>query len=183
MSMKIADILNPAPTSSSLDPSSRSPMEYNNNSSSQSLDLLCDSATASSQYHVLSSPPLSPHRYCHYPRHHHPDIVDVESSSGSNSSYGKPRNRFSEYEDAVICEGVAKGLTWGQISGKLPHRKRATCFNRYRTLQGIRKSRSGSMTASHPYEWMMSNQSYRQEWMDEQQSSGSSRYAGRRGYY
>ncbi|ORX46542.1 hypothetical protein DM01DRAFT_246690, partial [Hesseltinella vesiculosa] len=54
---------------------------------------------------------------------------------------GKPRSRFSEFEDAIICEGVANGLTWGQISSKLPHRKRATCFNRYRTLQGIRKSR------------------------------------------
>lgn len=58
-----------------------------------------------------------------------------------SEGYGKPRNRFTEYEDAVICEGVAKGLTWGQISAQLPNRKRATCFNRYRTLQGIRKSR------------------------------------------
>ncbi|KAI9317288.1 hypothetical protein BX666DRAFT_1944210 [Dichotomocladium elegans] len=73
----------------------------------------------------LASPPLSPH--------------DADAPNAGN--YGKPRNRFSEYEDAVICQGVAKGLTWGQISGQLPHRKRATCFNRYRTLQGIRKSR------------------------------------------
>ncbi|KAI8996867.1 hypothetical protein BDB01DRAFT_712736 [Pilobolus umbonatus] len=58
---------------------------------------------------------------------------------------GKPRSRFSNVEDAIICEGVARGLTWGQISGQLPHRKRATCFNRYRTLQGIRKSRKRSM--------------------------------------
>lgn len=43
---------------------------------------------------------------------------------------------------------MAKGLTWGQISRQLPHRKRATCFNRYRTLQGIRKSRS--KRPSHP---------------------------------
>ncbi|ORY96571.1 hypothetical protein BCR43DRAFT_280338 [Syncephalastrum racemosum] len=55
--------------------------------------------------------------------------------------HGKPRSRFSDVEDAIICEGVARGLTWGQISRQLPHRKRATCFNRYRTLQGIRKSR------------------------------------------
>lgn len=61
-----------------------------------------------------------------------------------DSSHGKPRSRFSEFEDTVICEGVAKGLTWGQISNQLPHRKRATCFNRYRTLQGIRKSRKRS---------------------------------------
>ena len=54
---------------------------------------------------------------------------------------GKPRSRFSEYEDNVIRQGVAQRLTWGQISDLLPHRKRATCFNRYRTLQGIRKSR------------------------------------------
>lgn len=116
-------------------------MPYSNNSSPSSLDMLCDPATASSEYHVLSSPPLSPQRYNQYPSHPHPSyLADVDNNSSSNS-YGKPRNRFSEYEDAVICEGVAKGLTWGQISGKLPHRKRATCFNRYRTLQGIRKSR------------------------------------------
>lgn len=54
---------------------------------------------------------------------------------------GKPRSRFSEYEDNIIRQGVAQRLTWGQISDLLPHRKRATCFNRYRTLQGIRKSR------------------------------------------
>ncbi|KAI8366465.1 hypothetical protein EDC96DRAFT_544131 [Choanephora cucurbitarum] len=57
---------------------------------------------------------------------------------------GKPRSRFSEYEDNVIRQGVAQRLTWGQISDLLPHRKRATCFNRYRTLQGIRKSRKSS---------------------------------------
>ncbi|KAG0174084.1 hypothetical protein DFQ30_005943 [Apophysomyces sp. BC1015] len=71
----------------------------------------------------LSSPPLSPKQ-------------DQEDKKN-----GKPRSRFSDLEDAIICQGVAKGLTWGQISGQLPHRKRATCFNRYRTLQGIRKSR------------------------------------------
>lgn len=135
--------MNPTSTSSSLDSSSGASRGYNSSSSPPSLDLLCDPATTSSECHVLSSPPLSPQRYNHYPRHHHHAylVADVDNSSGSNGSYGKPRNRFSEYEDAVICEGVAKGLTWGQISGKLPHRKRATCFNRYRTLQGIRKSR------------------------------------------
>jgi hypothetical protein len=35
----------------------------------------------------------------------------------------KPRSRFSQLEDAVICEGVAKGLSWGEISAQLPHRK------------------------------------------------------------
>ena len=64
--------------------------------------------------------------------------------------HGKPRSRFSDIEDAIICDGVAKGLTWGQISRQLPHRKRATCFNRYRTLQGIRKSRKrGSITSGN----------------------------------
>ncbi|CAO3685406.1 unnamed protein product [Umbelopsis ramanniana] len=51
----------------------------------------------------------------------------------------KPRSRFSQLEDAVICEGVAKGLSWGEISAQLPHRKRATCFNRYYTLMGKRR--------------------------------------------
>ncbi|ORX58069.1 hypothetical protein DM01DRAFT_1318772 [Hesseltinella vesiculosa] len=60
----------------------------------------------------------------------------------------KPRSRFSLLEDSIICEGVANGLTWGQISGRLPHRKRATCFNRYRTLQGIRKSRKSSISST-----------------------------------
>lgn len=35
----------------------------------------------------------------------------------------KPRSRFSQLEDAIICEGVAKGLSWGEISAQLPHRK------------------------------------------------------------
>ncbi|KAI9319434.1 hypothetical protein BX666DRAFT_2111135 [Dichotomocladium elegans] len=86
----------------------------------------------------LTSPPLSP------------KSLTSETSSNSDTTtfeqrlvhvHGKPRSRFSDVEDAIICEGVAKGLTWGQISRQLPHRKRATCFNRYRTLQGIRKSR------------------------------------------
>ncbi|KAI7907264.1 uncharacterized protein BX663DRAFT_495357 [Cokeromyces recurvatus] len=61
---------------------------------------------------------------------------------------GKPRSRFSEREDEIIRQGVAQGLTWGQISDLLPHRKRATCFNRYRTLQGVRKSRKLSSSSS-----------------------------------
>lgn len=59
----------------------------------------------------------------------------------------KPRSRFSALEDAIICQGVENGLTWGQISSQLPHRKRATCFNRYRTLQGVRKSRPHAMAS------------------------------------
>ncbi|CDH52313.1 hypothetical protein RO3G_11362 [Lichtheimia corymbifera JMRC:FSU:9682] len=87
----------------------------------------------------LVSPPLSPNNTCGYDSHMLPQIV----------IHGKPRSRFSEMEDAIICEGVAKGLTWGQISRQLPHRKRATCFNRYRTLQGIRKSRRRSSSSSN----------------------------------
>ncbi|KAI9026558.1 hypothetical protein CLU79DRAFT_742308 [Phycomyces nitens] len=82
----------------------------------------------------LLSPPLSPKRSLHY----FPYPVQVIFNN-------KPRSRFSELEDSIICEGVANGLTWGQISNRLPHRKRATCFNRYRTLQGIRKSRKRSI--------------------------------------
>ncbi|KAG0164207.1 hypothetical protein DFQ28_005235 [Apophysomyces sp. BC1034] len=86
----------------------------------------------------LLSPPLSPKQQ-----------QQQHSSSRGFFPYprplhGKPRSRFSDLEDAIICEGVAKGMTWGQISSQLPHRKRATCFNRYRTLQGIRKSRKRS---------------------------------------
>ncbi|KAG2223080.1 hypothetical protein INT45_008928 [Circinella minor] len=92
----------------------------------------------------FTSPPLSPNASA--------------TSSTNNFNYdprllqahGKPRSRFSDIEDAIICDGVAKGLTWGQISRQLPHRKRATCFNRYRTLQGIRKSRKrGPITAGN----------------------------------
>ncbi|GAA5813523.1 hypothetical protein MFLAVUS_007001 [Mucor flavus] len=82
----------------------------------------------------LSSPPLSPQQ----------EQAEYYNNK-RQSNNGKPRSRFSNVEDAIICEGVARGLTWGQISGQLPHRKRATCFNRYRTLQGIRKSRKRSM--------------------------------------
>ncbi|KAI8142053.1 hypothetical protein BJV82DRAFT_670163 [Fennellomyces sp. T-0311] len=78
----------------------------------------------------LTSPPLSPKSPSEFS--YDPRLLQV---------HGKPRSRFSDIEDAIICDGVAKGLTWGQISRQLPHRKRATCFNRYRTLQGIRKSR------------------------------------------
>ncbi|CAO3669926.1 hypothetical protein G6F56_009581 [Rhizopus delemar] len=68
------------------------------------------------------------------------------SPQSKHSMTGKSRSRFSNAEDTIICEGVARGLTWGQISHQLPHRKRATCFNRYRTLQGIRKSRKQSVS-------------------------------------
>ncbi|KAI8069832.1 uncharacterized protein B0P05DRAFT_573458 [Gilbertella persicaria] len=71
---------------------------------------------------------------------------DEEEEMMHPNMIGKPRSRFSEYEDNVIRQGVAQRLTWGQISDLLPHRKRATCFNRYRTLQGIRKSRKSSNT-------------------------------------
>ncbi|KAI8059130.1 hypothetical protein BC940DRAFT_372090 [Gongronella butleri] len=90
-------------------------------------------------HRALTSPPPSPKREC-----------------GPQQSM-KPRSRFSLQEDTIICEGVANGLTWGQISGRLPHRKRATCFNRYRTLQGIRKSRKQAPHqhqfhhGAHPY--------------------------------
>ncbi|KAI9499267.1 hypothetical protein BDB00DRAFT_783347 [Zychaea mexicana] len=93
----------------------------------------------------LTSPPLSPK-----------STITTTSSTTNEFSYdpqllqvhGKPRSRFSDIEDAIICDGVAKGLTWGQISRQLPHRKRATCFNRYRTLQGIRKSRKRGPTTA-----------------------------------
>lgn len=92
----------------------------------------------------LSSPPLSPQQ--HQVEYYHSNKrLSTSSTSSNGSNNGKPRSRFSNVEDAIICEGVARGLTWGQISGQLPHRKRATCFNRYRTLQGIRKSRKRSM--------------------------------------
>lgn len=73
-------------------------------------------------------------------RNYQPQIKEEED----HHLVGKPRSRFSEYEDNIIRNGVAQRLTWGQISDLLPHRKRATCFNRYRTLQGIRKSRKQS---------------------------------------
>ncbi|KAI7866554.1 hypothetical protein BDF14DRAFT_836145 [Spinellus fusiger] len=74
---------------------------------------------------------------------HSPISKPKERSLSLSSAHmsGKARSRFSALEDSIICNGVANGLTWGQISRQLPHRKRATCFNRYRTLQGIRKSR------------------------------------------
>ncbi|KAI8079611.1 uncharacterized protein B0P05DRAFT_571529 [Gilbertella persicaria] len=108
----------------------------------------------------LASPPLSP-----------PEEDDMYYSTKRNNSisnHGKPRSRFSDIEDAIICEGVARGLTWGQISGQLPHRKRATCFNRYRTLQGIRKSRKRSLpdmrsppiTPPHSNAWLPSSPNY-----------------------
>lgn len=106
------------------------------------------SSTAPSGDHppltTLSSPSsLLPNYHKTYCCHENssPAIYTPYRTSNVATSYGKPRSRFSDIEDAIICEGVARGLTWGQISAQLPHRKRATCFNRYRTLQGIRKSR------------------------------------------
>ncbi|KAI9022848.1 hypothetical protein CLU79DRAFT_719068 [Phycomyces nitens] len=78
----------------------------------------------------LTSPP-------HSPAHKKERALSISAANMN----GKARSRFSDLEDTIICDGVANGLTWGQISRQLPHRKRATCFNRYRTLQGIRKSR------------------------------------------
>ncbi|KAG2225855.1 hypothetical protein INT45_007099 [Circinella minor] len=135
--MNISDILNPTAS-------------INNSNAS--------TPTIYEEEHRLLSPPLSPfhnenvyyyQQQQHY-HHHHQDYYDEHNNVTSTANnYGKPRSRFSEYEDAVICEGVAKGLTWGQISGQLPHRKRATCFNRYRTLQGIRKSRKRLSAAKY----------------------------------
>ncbi|CAO3617592.1 unnamed protein product [Cunninghamella echinulata] len=101
----------------------------------------------------IMSPPLSPksaYSSNELDHHHH------------NTVHGKPRSRFSELEDTIICEGVAKGLTWGQISSQLPHRKRATCFNRYRTLQGIRKSRKKSTSSimDHPSHPLQNNNNH-----------------------
>ncbi|CAO3598831.1 unnamed protein product [Absidia cylindrospora] len=95
-----------------------------------------DSSFHHPSHPALQSPPLSP-------KHH-----ELLTSTMINNM--KPRSRFSALEDAIICQGVANGLTWGQISGQLPHRKRATCFNRYRTLQGIRKSRPQPAIMSPP---------------------------------
>lgn len=112
--------------------------------------------TATSAIHQLSSPPLSPQHDVDqvdelYEEYHCNKRNSTSSmSSTSSNGGGKPRSRFSNIEDAIICEGVARGLTWGQISGQLPHRKRATCFNRYRTLQGIRKSRKRSSELRSP---------------------------------
>ncbi|KAL0094957.1 Homeodomain-like DNA binding domain-containing transcription factor [Phycomyces blakesleeanus] len=98
-------------------------------------DMLNPPQSESSSEVRLLSPPLSPKRLLHY--FSHPPVQVIFTN--------KPRSRFSEIEDSIICQGVANGLTWGQISNQLPHRKRATCFNRYRTLQGIRKSRKRSL--------------------------------------
>lgn len=97
-------------------------LNYDNNVSSFTFP----QRSQSTHLPTSSSPPMSP---------------SARPTPSRSSSFGKARSRFSDIEDAIICEGVARGLTWGQISSQLPHRKRATCFNRYRTLQGIRKSR------------------------------------------
>lgn len=92
---------------------------------------------------VIPSSSSSPTNTRHYYEHNqHLDLHHLHQQHLQHQNLiGKPRSRFSEYEDNVIRQGVAQRLTWGQISDLLPHRKRATCFNRYRTLQGIRKSR------------------------------------------
>lgn len=80
----------------------------------------------------------------YYPQYNRRVNAAIHHASSNEHHIGKPRSRFSEYEDNIIREGVAHKLTWGQISERLPHRKRATCFNRYRTLQGVRKTRKNS---------------------------------------
>lgn len=93
----------------------------------------------------------APQRHHNYHHNHHQRQREEEEQIQPHTVIGKPRSRFSEAEDNIIRQGVAQRLTWGQISELLPHRKRATCFNRYRTLQGIRKSRKSSTSeASSP---------------------------------
>ncbi|KAI7897351.1 uncharacterized protein EV154DRAFT_433599 [Mucor mucedo] len=95
----------------------------------------------------VSSPVLPVHNRQKQQNHQQQQMMEDDHLGGG---VGKPRSRFSEYEDNIIRNGVAQRLTWGQISDLLPHRKRATCFNRYRTLQGIRKSRKQSSEAGSP---------------------------------
>jgi hypothetical protein len=116
----VSDLLNPVVT-----PSKSISTSYLNNTKSRQR---CVSTPIHSYYNNNSN------------RNYQPQIKEEEDQH----LVGKPRSRFSEYEDNIIRNGVAQRLTWGQISDLLPHRKRATCFNRYRTLQGIRKSRKQS---------------------------------------
>ncbi|KAG2233637.1 hypothetical protein BDF21DRAFT_390546 [Thamnidium elegans] len=95
-----------------------------------------NSSTTSQRSRCISTPII--------PLHNSNRYYQQQIEDDNNTMIGKPRSRFSEYEDNIIRNGVAQRLTWGQISDLLPHRKRATCFNRYRTLQGIRKSRKQS---------------------------------------
>lgn len=101
------------------------------------------------------------HYYYHHHHHHHHQRQreEEEEQTRQNTMIGKPRSRFSEAEDNIIRQGVAQRLTWGQISELLPHRKRATCFNRYRTLQGIRKSRKSSTSEANSPEMSASSPS------------------------
>ncbi|KAI9487895.1 MAG: hypothetical protein EXX96DRAFT_494480 [Benjaminiella poitrasii] len=117
--MNVADLLNPLPTTSS------------------------NITTCYRRSRCVSTPVIPSTLYRQQQRQR--QTTDQQST---NNVIGKPRSRFSEREDEIICRGVAQGLTWGQISDLLPHRKRATCFNRYRTLQGIRKSRKLSSSSS-----------------------------------
>ncbi|GAA5810976.1 hypothetical protein MFLAVUS_004405 [Mucor flavus] len=103
---------------------------------SELLNPLNSSKSANQRSRCISTPII--------PLHNSNRYYQQQIEDDNNTMIGKPRSRFSEYEDNIIRNGVAQRLTWGQISDLLPHRKRATCFNRYRTLQGIRKSRKQS---------------------------------------
>ncbi|CEP16135.1 hypothetical protein [Parasitella parasitica] len=124
--MNISDLLNPL---------SNNHNHNRNQNSSKNVQTRCISdpiispaSPANNRRYYERSQPMDLH-HLHQQHLQHQNVI------------GKPRSRFSEYEDNIIRQGVAQRLTWGQISDLLPHRKRATCFNRYRTLQGIRKSR------------------------------------------
>ncbi|KAI8339628.1 hypothetical protein BC941DRAFT_468896 [Chlamydoabsidia padenii] len=134
--MDLATILNPTSSKQQVQPVYLEPKTYHHHHHNG----------IHQYYHpAMHSPPLSPKRI----HHGTPNITNPFSPTMISNM--KPRSRFSALEDAIICQGVANGLTWGQISGQLPHRKRATCFNRYRTLQGIRKSRPHSMLSPSSY--------------------------------
>jgi hypothetical protein len=78
---------------------------------------------------------------------------------------GNSRRQFTPDEDLLIREGRAQGLTWCAIASLLPGRKRATCFNRFKTLIGQRRTRQDiaritrdttspdSMRSESPSDW------------------------------
>ncbi|KAF1804112.1 Homeodomain-like DNA binding domain-containing transcription factor [Mucor lusitanicus] len=120
--MNVSDLLNPLP---------------NRNNNTKFVRTRCISTPV-----IPSSSSSSTTARHYYDPSQHMDLHHLHQQHLQHQNViGKPRSRFSEYEDNIIRQGVAQRLTWGQISDLLPHRKRATCFNRYRTLQGIRKSR------------------------------------------
>ncbi|GAN01215.1 hypothetical protein MAM1_0005c00647 [Mucor ambiguus] len=122
--MNVSDLLNPLPN-------------RNSNNNTKFVRTRCISTPV-----IPSSSFSSTTARHYYDPSQHMDLHQLHQQHLQHQSViGKPRSRFSEYEDNIIRQGVAQRLTWGQISDLLPHRKRATCFNRYRTLQGIRKSR------------------------------------------